>query len=169
MSNGEQPERRNKAARWISERTAAVAGAAWTWRRPRRARVFVVSATRSVALIERRKGGLRYWAVPGGGIETGESPEQAAVREAREELGIDVVLHRRVGQYGRQVYFVAHLQDEVILRLGGLESERNTATNSYTPRWVSLEEAKTLWLRPPEAAKAALARLLDRPDAQPST
>lgn len=47
-------------------------------RRPRRARVFVVTATGRVALIERRRQGLHYWAVPGGGIEPGESPEEAA-------------------------------------------------------------------------------------------
>ena len=31
--------------------------------------------------------GRKFWATPGGGIEEGESPEQAARREAAEELG----------------------------------------------------------------------------------
>ena len=30
------------------------------------------------------------WTLPGGGLEFGESPEQAAVREAREETGYEV-------------------------------------------------------------------------------
>jgi ADP-ribose pyrophosphatase YjhB (NUDIX family) len=32
------------------------------------------------------------WAYPGGRLEAGETPEQAAVREAREEAGIEVGL-----------------------------------------------------------------------------
>ncbi|WP_372350193.1 NUDIX domain-containing protein [Streptomyces sp. KL116D] len=35
-----------------------------------------------------------YWDIPGGYVETGESPLQAAVREVREELGISVPLGR---------------------------------------------------------------------------
>ena len=35
-----------------------------------------------------------YWDIPGGYVETGESPLQAAVREVHEELGITPVLGR---------------------------------------------------------------------------
>ena len=34
--------------------------------------------------------GLEQWAVPSGGIEEGESPEQCCIREVKEETGYDV-------------------------------------------------------------------------------
>ena len=37
-----------------------------------------------------------YWLLPGGAIESGETPEEAAVREVKEETGIDVVLESRL-------------------------------------------------------------------------
>lgn len=41
-------------------------------------------------LLLRRKVGFRVWEFPGGGIEFGESPEDAAVRESNEETGLTV-------------------------------------------------------------------------------
>ena len=58
------------------------------------------------------------WAVPGGSIESGETLQQAAIREAREETGFDVRIVRPyaviegVGRYG--AYRVHYFQAEVV-------------------------------------------------------
>ena len=41
------------------------------------------------------------WTMPGGFVDLGESVEQAAAREAKEEIGVDVEIGRLVGVYSR--------------------------------------------------------------------
>jgi 8-oxo-dGTP diphosphatase len=45
-----------------------------------------------IALIERNRQGQHYFTFPGGHVERGETPEQAAVRETEEELGLQVTV-----------------------------------------------------------------------------
>ena len=44
---------------------------------------------------------FEVWCLPSGGVETGESLAQAAIRETKEETGIDVELIQMVGVYSR--------------------------------------------------------------------
>ncbi len=96
--------------------------------------VFLIQHTRS-----------RYWGFPKGHGEEGESPEQAAIRELKEETNLDVVrqLHQSSleEQYyfrmeGRQIfkkvfYYIAEVEGEVIL-------QKNEVQNGI---WVSFSEA----------------------------
>jgi mutator protein MutT len=41
----------------------------------------------------------RWYSAPGGGVEAGESPQTAVIRELREELGVEITLEYLVGIY----------------------------------------------------------------------
>lgn len=49
-------------------------------------------------MAKHREGDQQYWCLPGGALETDESPEEGAVRELREEAGVDGRIVRLVGQ-----------------------------------------------------------------------
>lgn len=53
-----------------------------------------------IVLIERKNFPFG-WALPGGFVEFGETVEQAAIREAREEISLDVELLALLGIYSR--------------------------------------------------------------------
>ena len=52
----------------------------------------------------------RRWGFPGGALEFGETPEQAVLREVREETGVEVCVEALVGSYSlADSSLVAHL------------------------------------------------------------
>jgi len=102
-----------------------------------------------VALIERHRAGLDYFVFPGGGVDEGETPEQAAIRETMEELGIEVKIKQKVaeinlGPKSRQVYFlVEHVSGEFGTGNGEefTDSDPNDPDEGvYVPIWMSIAE-----------------------------
>lgn len=58
----------------------------------------IIAFEQDVVLIE-RKNQPHGWALPGGFVDYGESYEAAAVREAKEETGLDITLIRQFHTY----------------------------------------------------------------------
>lgn len=58
-----------------------------------RAQVVLVDGDRILLARHERPNGA-YWVLPGGAVEEGESPGEAAVREMREETGLEVQVER---------------------------------------------------------------------------
>jgi 8-oxo-dGTP pyrophosphatase MutT (NUDIX family) len=112
------------------------------------ARVLVVDAKDRLLLLRGRDpDGNHWWVAPGGGLESGESFEDAAQREVLEETGITLEVGkwvwtrrhiyawqgRHFDQYER--FFVARIRDEVT-------PIAPTALDSYivASRWWALKE-----------------------------
>ena len=101
-----------------------------------------------VALIERHRGGVDYFVFPGGGVDEGETPEQAAIRETMEELGLEVLIKQKVVSIhfdqSTQVYYLVE-------RVGGefgtgtgeefTDSDPNDPQEGiYIPIWMPIDE-----------------------------
>ena len=123
-----------------------------------RAGVVVVDGDR-VALIKRVREGRTYYTVPGGGVEPGETIAEAAVREAREELGLEVEL----GEPLATVHFGGAVQH--YFRAAAVGGELGTGTwpdheardelerskrGTYEAMWIPLDRLADLDVRPPE-------------------
>jgi 8-oxo-dGTP pyrophosphatase MutT (NUDIX family) len=64
--------------------------------------------------------GLKTWTFPGGGIKKWESPEHAAKREAREEVGIKL---DSVTQKGSFLYNGEHKRDTIFVFLAEVSTD----------------------------------------------
>jgi len=55
-----------------------------------------------ILMVKHRRGGEEWWCLPGGGIIEGETPEEAVLRELKEECRVDGHLIKRtsVADYG---------------------------------------------------------------------
>lgn len=111
-----------------------------------------------LALIERHRGERHYFAFPGGGIDEGESPQQAAVREAEEELGIIVAVKQKVAEVlfnenKQHYYLVEKISGKFGTGTGEEYGEYNPVHGTYLPLWMPIADVMNNNVLPRELAE----------------
>jgi 8-oxo-dGTP pyrophosphatase MutT (NUDIX family) len=114
-----------------------------------------------IALIERHRDGQHYFTFPGGHVEPGESPEQAAIRETREELGLDVTIQRLaavIWWHDRPQYYYLVEASGGEFGTGTGEEMHNPLPERgiYQPTWVPLRDLLDLPVLPRTLARLVL-------------
>jgi 8-oxo-dGTP pyrophosphatase MutT (NUDIX family) len=93
------------------------------------------------------------WAVLGGAIDVGESPGDAAIREAREEIGVGVRVRRLLGVLGGPDYEVAYPNGD---RAAYVTAVYEAEIISGLPTAADGELGDIAWLRPTDLARIPL-------------
>jgi 8-oxo-dGTP pyrophosphatase MutT (NUDIX family) len=106
-------------------------------------------------LLVRHAGHDDGWSILGGAVEPGESPAAAAVREAREEIGVDVQLVRLLDVLGGPDYEVSYPNGDRVAYVTAVYEARVAGGSPV----VSDDELSELaWFRPGELSGLELSR-----------
>nr|WP_280365669.1 NUDIX domain-containing protein [Nocardia wallacei] len=101
-------------------------------------------------VLMQRRGDSGNWSLPGGIMELGETLSQCAVRETREETGLDIEITGLLGIYSDPVHVIAYADGEVrqefaVVYYGRVIGGQIMVSHESTSvEFLSLEELESL-------------------------
>jgi len=119
--------------------------------------VAVMVQNRCLLVIHRQKLDRKYYVLPGGSVEEGESLEQACVREVQEETGLVVSIQEQIWtsvNNGRTEHYFLATVVRGELRLGYPEAARQSPSNRYMLQWINVQRLMQIDLQPAAAREA---------------
>jgi len=116
----------------------------------------VIVENDKVMLIQRLREGSLYYVFPGGGIKIGETPEDAAKREAFEEMGVEVKVCDCIAKVefnGTQYFFLSKIINGTLGTGQGEEyTDKERDRGTYLPIWVEIKKLSSIDVKPKEVA-----------------
>lgn len=128
----------------------------------------VVANERGEILMQRRRDN-DLWALPGGTMDLGESIGQTAIREVREETGLNIEIDGIVGIYSDPRHLIEYSDGEVrqqfnvCFRGRLIDGTMRASDESTDVRWVALSELDGLSIH--HTTRLRLRHFLDNRDA----
>jgi 8-oxo-dGTP pyrophosphatase MutT (NUDIX family) len=117
------------------------------------ANVIVVNDQGEILMIRRTDNG--NWAVPGGGMDLGESITETAVRETREETGITCQITGLVGIYTNPHHVILYTSNgevrqefSIVFTARPVGGELRPSSESSEPHWIPPEAIENLQMHP---------------------
>ena len=115
------------------------------------ARAIIFNDDGKLLMIERHKDGGHYFVLPGGHVDEGESPEQAAVREVQEETGLSVTVSKLLYtssddkyQNDQRIYLCNYLGGEPELQSDSIEARLQSSgePQEWKPAWFDFDDVR---------------------------
>lgn len=129
----------------------------------------IIVRDNKLLVMKRNKFGDIYYALIGGGLDSGETPVQAMVREVYEEAGMAITTYRKVfiesawGRFGDQhIYLCGDPGGEPMLQPETDEAKlNNIGRNTFEPMWLEISQIPKVKFRSPNLQKQLILSLKD--------
>lgn len=121
----------------------------------------IIIRDNKLLVMKRNKFGDIYYSLIGGGVDPGETPEQALIREVHEEASMGLTGFRKVfiepawGKYGDQHIFLSEDPGgEPMIQPDAVEAKLNQiGINTYQPMWLDIDQITKVKFRSPNLQK----------------